>query len=239
MSDAPVNPESGRQGRRRQTLEQKQPHRGSRRLGFIGRYVQGAHIDPTSNFFDYGLFVAILVIALLIARSWHGSPIESSPQAPPPISSGMSGSSSPASGATAHVTSSISASGGGQAEPLTTGGGSSGPDTVLAAGRPDAGELDSDKPVPPSRRGRTLPKIIHKETAAYTNEARFARFNGKVIAVFTVDDEGTPQSIELTAPAPYGLGERAIAAVRKWRYQPATQDGKPVSARLVEEVPFR
>src|SRR5579864_6842368 len=102
MSDAPVNPESGRQGRRRQLSDQKQHHRGSRRLGFIGRYVQGAHIDPTSNFFDYGLFVAILVIALLIARSWHGNPISGS-QAPPPMSSSMSASNSPASGTRAQV----------------------------------------------------------------------------------------------------------------------------------------
>jgi TonB family protein len=110
---------------------------------------------------------------------------------------------------------------------------------VLAAGKADAGELESDKPPPPARHTRTVPKAIHKEPATYTNEARFARFKGKVTVVFTVDEEGAPQNIELTAPAPYALGEPAIAAVRKWRYQPATQDGKPVNARLVEEVPFR
>src|SRR5215469_9604443 len=176
MGDSPVNPDSGREGRRRRLPSDPiQPHRGSRRLGIIGRYMEGAHIDPSSNLFDYGLFVAILVIGLLIARSWHGGGLQPSAQPAPEIRSGISASNSP-SGAPSQMSSSISPSGGGQGGPMASGGGqptglggANNPDTVLAADRADAGELDGDNPPPPARHRKSVPKNTHREPATYTN----------------------------------------------------------------------
>jgi periplasmic protein TonB len=36
-----------------------------------------------------------------------------------------------------------------------------------------------------------------------------------------------------------GLDEKAIEAVGKWQFKPATKEAKPVSASLVMEVSFR
>jgi len=36
-----------------------------------------------------------------------------------------------------------------------------------------------------------------------------------------------------------GLDEKAIAAVNKWRFQPATLDGRPVAVRISVEMSFR
>ena len=36
-----------------------------------------------------------------------------------------------------------------------------------------------------------------------------------------------------------GLDERAIEAVRQWKFRAGTMDGKPVSTRAVVEVNFR
>jgi TonB family protein len=37
----------------------------------------------------------------------------------------------------------------------------------------------------------------------------------------------------------YGLDERAIEAVRKWRFKPALKDGEPVQVGSTFEVAFR
>jgi len=231
MGGAPVHRNFGRVGRRGLPIDQRPLPGGPKGRGFIGLYVRGAHIDPWSNLFDYGLLVAILVIGLLIARTWHVHPVQSGAQGS--MGSGIAGSSAsvnPSAG---------SASGDVPGVPLADGAGDSQRDTVLAAGPGETGELANDRPPLSSLRRRIAPKLIHQEPAEYTKEARFAGFKGKITAVFTVDEEGTPQNIELTSPAPYGLAEKAIAAVRQWRYQPATRDGRPATARLVEEVPFR
>jgi protein TonB len=36
-----------------------------------------------------------------------------------------------------------------------------------------------------------------------------------------------------------GLDEKAMAAVKQWRFQPATLDGRPVAVRISVEVSFR
>jgi periplasmic protein TonB len=36
-----------------------------------------------------------------------------------------------------------------------------------------------------------------------------------------------------------GLDEKAIAAVREWRFQPATLNGQPVAVQINVEVSFR
>ena len=36
-----------------------------------------------------------------------------------------------------------------------------------------------------------------------------------------------------------GLGKAAVAAVRKWRYEPAIRDGEPVAAPLRIQVSFK
>ena len=36
-----------------------------------------------------------------------------------------------------------------------------------------------------------------------------------------------------------GLDEKAIEAVRKWKFEPAMKDGKPVAVQISVEVNFR
>jgi protein TonB len=49
---------------------------------------------------------------------------------------------------------------------------------------------------------------------------------------------GGVRLIELTG-GPAGVVEPAIAAVRQWRYRPATRDGHPIDARITVLVDFR
>jgi len=40
-------------------------------------------------------------------------------------------------------------------------------------------------------------------------------------------------------PTGLGLDEKAVEAVRSWRFDPATKDGKPVAVQIDVEVAFR
>jgi protein TonB len=54
-----------------------------------------------------------------------------------------------------------------------------------------------------------------------------------------VDTDGNPQNFCVQKPGGYGMDEEAIKAAAKYRFQPATKDGKPVPVRTTLEVRFR
>jgi TonB family protein len=82
------------------------------------------------------------------------------------------------------------------------------------------------------------PTILYKEKASYTEEARQKKIHGTVIlnAVFGAD--GKIGNIEVVRGLPHGLSERAIAAARAIRFEPALKDGKPVSVKGNLEFSF-
>ncbi len=54
-----------------------------------------------------------------------------------------------------------------------------------------------------------------------------------------IDEKGIPQDIIVTRSLEPGLDQKAIEAVRQWRFRPATKNGRPVSVRANIEVNFR
>ncbi len=54
-----------------------------------------------------------------------------------------------------------------------------------------------------------------------------------------IDEKGIPQDIIVTRSLDPGLDQKAIEAVRQWRFRPATKNGRPVSVRATIEVNFR
>jgi TonB family protein len=54
-----------------------------------------------------------------------------------------------------------------------------------------------------------------------------------------VDQRGAPQQVRVTRKLGMGLDEKAIEAVRKWKFEPAMKDGKPVAVQISVEVNFR
>jgi TonB family protein len=84
----------------------------------------------------------------------------------------------------------------------------------------------------------TRPRILYREKAQYTPEAREANVNGVVVlnAIFGAD--GTVSAIRVIRGLPLGLDEEAVKAAQKIRFQPATKDGQPVSVRMSIEYSF-
>jgi protein TonB len=47
-----------------------------------------------------------------------------------------------------------------------------------------------------------------------------------------------PTDIKITRPLGSGLDEKAVEAVRQWRFKPGTKDGSPVAVRINVEINF-
>lgn len=73
----------------------------------------------------------------------------------------------------------------------------------------------------------------------YTDEVSHARKEGKVVLSAVVDTTGHARVLRVVTPLGYGLNEKAMEAVKQWRFQPGMKDGKPVNVQLNIEVEFR
>jgi TonB family protein len=84
----------------------------------------------------------------------------------------------------------------------------------------------------------TLPRIIFSPDPEYSQEALDAHVNGIVALSIVVGSDGKPRDIKVTRSLGHGLDEKALEAVREWRFQPASRDGKPVAVLIMVEVQF-
>jgi TonB family protein len=87
--------------------------------------------------------------------------------------------------------------------------------------------------------GVMAPKLVDKVEPPYTQEARDAKIQGPVALTVDIGPDGQATNIEVTRSLEPGLDQKAIEAVRQWRFQPGTKDGAPVTVRAVIEVNFR
>jgi protein TonB len=82
------------------------------------------------------------------------------------------------------------------------------------------------------------PVVIHQVSPQFSIEARKAKVAGIVLVNFVVDTQGVPQNVRVIRGVGKGLDEKAVEAVRQYRFKPAMQDGKPVAMPLNIEVNF-
>jgi protein TonB len=82
------------------------------------------------------------------------------------------------------------------------------------------------------------PKIIYQPEPEFSEEARKAKFMGVVTVSIIVDAQGKPQNVKVLRGVGMGLDEKAMEAVRQYRFKPATENGKPVAVFLNVEVNF-
>ena len=84
----------------------------------------------------------------------------------------------------------------------------------------------------------TNPVITNRVEAQYTDQAREARVQGVVRLRAIVRRDGTVDSIQVIQGLGSGLDEAAIAAVRQWRFQPATRNGEAVDFFITLDMNF-
>ncbi|QEE27881.1 M56 family metallopeptidase [Terriglobus albidus] len=87
--------------------------------------------------------------------------------------------------------------------------------------------------------GCTMPVLLSAVEPEYPSQAREAKSSGVVIVSLTVDEKGTPQNLAVFSSAGHGFDEKALEAVRRYRFQPATRNGLPTVAELKITVNFQ
>jgi TonB family protein len=88
-------------------------------------------------------------------------------------------------------------------------------------------------------KGTTAPKLLYKKEPEYSEEARKAKFQGTVVLAVEVDPSGHAINARVVRSLGLGLDEKAMEAVRQWKFQPGYHDGKPVTVAATIEVNFR
>jgi protein TonB len=73
----------------------------------------------------------------------------------------------------------------------------------------------------------------------YPMDALARRVGGVVQVAFVVDVKGEPRNIEVVAADPKGIFDRAaVAAVKRWRYEPVVVDGAPAEVPVRMQIRF-
>jgi TonB family protein len=86
--------------------------------------------------------------------------------------------------------------------------------------------------------GVAAPVVIHSVEPEFTQDARQANFQGSVSIMLIVDSQGNPQNVRVTRHLGMGLDEKAVEAVRQYRFKPAMYQGHPVAVQIVMDVDF-
>lgn len=96
-----------------------------------------------------------------------------------------------------------------------------------------------DSPANTLPAGVTKPVLIYKIDPGYSDEARKAKYSGTVELSVLVDETGKVTAVNVVHPLGMGLDEKAVEAVRQWRFHPATEDGKPIAVQTQISMNFR
>jgi protein TonB len=87
--------------------------------------------------------------------------------------------------------------------------------------------------------GVSAPRALDTPDPEYSEEARKAKYQGTCVLWLIVGPDGKPRDIKVARALGMGLDQKAIEAVRNWKFEPAMKDGKPVAVQINVEVNFR
>jgi len=92
----------------------------------------------------------------------------------------------------------------------------------------------------PGTGGVGYPACLYCPEPQYSEDARKAKFQGIVVLQVIIQPDGHATNIQVVKGAGLGLDEKAIEAVRTWRFKPAIgPNGTPVATITPIEVNFR
>ncbi len=87
--------------------------------------------------------------------------------------------------------------------------------------------------------GVTSPICLYCPQPSYTNPARAAKFQGTMLLDVIVSPDGEMKSASFIRGLPFGLNDKAVEALRRWKFRPATLNAQPVMVKVQIEVTFR
>lgn len=83
------------------------------------------------------------------------------------------------------------------------------------------------------------PEKLYAPPPQYTEAARRTGTQGVVIVEAIIDKNGDVTNVRVLKDLPMGLSEKAVQAIKQWKFRPATLNGKPVDVYYNLTVNFR
>jgi TonB family protein len=83
------------------------------------------------------------------------------------------------------------------------------------------------------------PRPMLAPDPVYTEIAKASGLQGVSILWVVVDELGMPVRIRIQRPLGAGLDDKAVEAVRQWRFTPASAHGRPIAVQINVEINFR
>jgi TonB family protein len=87
--------------------------------------------------------------------------------------------------------------------------------------------------------GVSAPQVIFAPDPEFSDDARRIKYQGICVVTLIVDAQGNPQHVRVVRPLGMGLDEKAVKAVRHYKFKPAMYHGHPVPVEVNVEVNFR
>jgi protein TonB len=86
--------------------------------------------------------------------------------------------------------------------------------------------------------GIIMPRAIYSPEPEFSDEARKAKHQGEVTLLAVIGADGLPKRLTVVRSLGMGLDEKALEAVRTWRFEPARKNGRPVAVQMNIVVNF-
>jgi 6-phosphogluconolactonase len=105
----------------------------------------------------------------------------------------------------------------------------------------DQADLSSDSQIARAGvNGVGIPECLYCPNPPYTNAARAAEFEGAATLLAVITKEGRATNMQVVKDPGFGLRDKAIEAIKKWRFRAAEgPDGRPVDVIVPIQVTFR
>jgi TonB family protein len=95
--------------------------------------------------------------------------------------------------------------------------------------------------------GISQPLVMYEVEPEFSDEAKMraktegkdSKFEGQVLVQLIVNANGQPENVHVVHGVGMGLDEKAVEAVRQYRFRPAMENGNPVPVLLNVQVNFK
>jgi TonB family protein len=87
--------------------------------------------------------------------------------------------------------------------------------------------------------GISPPQLLREIRANYTDEARKKAIEGDVVLEIVVKRDGSVGQVRVLHSLGGGLEQKAVDAVRQWKFSPALRHGAPVDVVVEASVGFK
>jgi bla regulator protein blaR1 len=85
----------------------------------------------------------------------------------------------------------------------------------------------------------TAPKLVYAPDPEFTEKARRAKYQGVCVIAVIIDAQGNPKRVQVVRHLGMGLDQKAVEAVKQYKFKPGMRFGNPVAVQVNIEVNFR